>query len=115
MPMNLRHVRLSFKLRVAQRAVWLSFRAKMLAASRAAFLAPAVPIATVATGTPPGICTIESRAPSPPKEVAAIMPGKAALAPTIIISKPRPAAVLAHWNVKSGARWAEKMRISKGI
>ena len=32
----------------------------------AAFAAPASPIATVATGTPRGICTVESSASSPP-------------------------------------------------
>src|SRR5690606_34572124 len=35
------------------------------AASSAALIAPALPIASVPTGTPPGICTIESRLSSP--------------------------------------------------
>jgi hypothetical protein len=37
----------------------------MRTASKPAFFAPAVPIASVATGTPPGICTIESNESSP--------------------------------------------------
>ena len=32
----------------------------MATASRPAFFAPGLPMASVATGTPPGICTIES-------------------------------------------------------
>ncbi len=39
--------------------------AKMRTANRPAFFAPAVPIASVATGTPPGICTIERSESSP--------------------------------------------------
>ena len=42
-----------------------SARARIWAASTAAFLAPALPTATVATGMPPGICTVESRASRP--------------------------------------------------
>ncbi len=37
----------------------------MLTANSAAFVAPALPIAKVATGTPPGICTIDSSESSP--------------------------------------------------
>ncbi len=37
----------------------------MLTANSAAFVAPALPMASVATGTPPGICTIESSESSP--------------------------------------------------
>ena len=37
----------------------------MLTASRAALIAPALPMASVATGTPPGICTIDSSESSP--------------------------------------------------
>ena len=36
-----------------------SFSASTLAASSAALMAPALPIASVPTGTPAGICTIE--------------------------------------------------------
>src|SRR5437868_7223778 len=38
---------------------------RMLAASSAAFVAPALPIARVATGTPAGICTIDSSESTP--------------------------------------------------
>jgi len=37
----------------------------MLAASKAAFVAPAVPMASVPTGTPAGICAMESRESMP--------------------------------------------------
>src|SRR5262249_35634864 len=39
--------------------------ARMDAASSAALMAPALPIASVPTGTPPGICTIDSRESMP--------------------------------------------------
>ena len=69
--------------------------------------APASPIAKVATGTPLGICTMDSNESSPRKYFegtgtpntgtsvsAAIMPGKCAAppAPAIMARKPRPAA-----------------------
>ena len=62
---------------VITRSVWLwrycfSFSrscgrefASMATASRAALVAPALPIASVPTGTPAGICTIERRSPLP--------------------------------------------------
>ena len=46
-------------------AIDSSFSARIAAASRAALIAPARPIASVPTGTPPGIWTIESRLSSP--------------------------------------------------
>ena len=46
--------------------------ARMAAASSAAFMAPAVPIASVPTGTPPGICTIDRRLSSPPSALLSI-------------------------------------------
>ena len=42
----------------------------MRIASRAAFFAPCEPMASVPTGTPPGICTIASSASSPPSALA---------------------------------------------
>ena len=39
--------------------------ARIATASRPAFLAPALPMASVPTGTPPGICTIDSSESSP--------------------------------------------------
>src|SRR5207248_2580512 len=41
--------------------IFESFNASSAAANKAALIAPALPMAKVATGTPPGICTIESR------------------------------------------------------
>lgn len=43
----------------------LSDRASICTASMAAFFAPAFPIATVATGTPGGICTVLNSASRP--------------------------------------------------
>ena len=79
-------------------------------------------MAMEATGTPPGICTMESRASRPCREVAsigmpitgrmvceAITPARcaAAPAPAIIILMPRPAAEAANFVVRSGVRCAE--------
>src|SRR3990172_4319491 len=44
----------------------------MAAAKSPAFIAPALPIANVATGMPPGICTVESSASRPFRSELAI-------------------------------------------
>ena len=87
-----------------------SFSARIAAASSAALIAPARPIASVPTGTPPGIWTIESRLSSPLSAwlsigtpstgkgvIAATMPGRCAAppAPATITSRPRAFASLA--------------------
>ena len=87
-----------------------SVPARMAAAKRAALIAPALPMAKVATGTPPGIWTMESRlscpfklwlstgTPSTGRAVkAAVMPGRWAAppAPAMMTRKPRDSAVLA--------------------
>src|SRR5437588_4910210 len=88
----------------------------------AALAAPQLPMATVATGTPFGICTIESNASMPPSGVAAIgtpitgkaleaasTPGSAAAPPAAAISTPSPraSAVDAYSSVFFGVRCAE--------
>src|SRR5581483_10134859 len=97
--------------------------ATMRAASTAALRALSTP--TVATGTPGGIWTIESRASSPSSTDfddrsgtpitgssgrAATTPGSAAArpAPQISTSRPRPAAPFAYSATASGARCAER-------
>lgn len=97
-------------------------------------------IATVATGTPFGICTIENNASCPPRQVPdigtpmtgrqvieAIIPGKWAAppAPAMIIFSPfslahygyqsRVDLTLAYSNIKSGVLCAETISNSKGI
>ena len=99
----------------------------MLAASSAAFTAPARPIASVPTGTPAGICTIDSSesipfsaldstgTPSTGRWVfAAAMPGRCAAppAPATITCSPRSAAEAAYSNSRSGVRWADTTRVS---
>ena len=84
-------------------------------------------IATVATGIPEGICTIEYRESTPPRsEVfmgmpitgkgnnAAHIPGRWAAfpAPAMITLKPFASADLAHSKKISGSRWAEMIVIS---
>lgn len=72
-----------------RRAIFLSFKANSAAANKAALVAPASPMAKVATGTPFGICTIDNKESSPCKcldgtgtpnmgtvVLAASMPGK---------------------------------------
>src|SRR3954447_16881197 len=95
----------------------------MRAASTAAFFALSTP--TVATGTPGGICTIESSASSPSRTLfeersgtpitgssvcAAQTPGSAAARPATAIStfSPRPAADSQYSATAFGARWAER-------
>ena len=90
-------------------------------------MAPATPIDRVPTGTPAGICTIESSestpfsvfdctgTPSTGREVfAAVMPGRCAAppAPAISTSRPRPRAALAYSKSRSGVRCAETTRVS---
>src|SRR6185503_500006 len=87
-----------------------SDRPRIAAACSAAFLAPASPIAKVATGTPPGIWAIESRESSPFRArlstgtpstgrvvMLATMPGRCAAppAPAMITRMPRLSASLA--------------------
>lgn len=88
---------------------------------------PARPIASVPTGMPAGICTMESRLSCPesafdstgtPKTgsdvIAAVMPGRCAAppAPAITTLKPASRAPLANETRRSGVRWAETMRAS---
>ena len=89
-----------------------------------------MPIASVPTGTPPGICTIESRESSPLNALrphreppapagrydAANIPGRCAAppAPATITWIPRPAAVVAYSVSRSGVRWAETTSASNG-
>src|SRR5271163_257070 len=97
------------------------------AASSAALTAPAGPIAKVPTGTPAGICTIDSRLSCPDNAWdsigtpntgsvvnAAVMPGRCAAppAPAMITSNPAAFAPLANATNLSGVRCAETMRAS---
>ena len=89
----------------------------------------ALPTATVATGTPPGICTIDSSESSPSSwasgtgtpitgsgVIDAVMPGRCAAppAPAMITRRPRSAAERAYSVMTSGVRCAETMRTSWG-
>src|SRR5579862_851774 len=102
---------------------------KIAAAINAALIAPAFPIASVATGIPAGICTIDNSESSPCSAFdstgtpntgkcvfAAVMPGRCAAppAPAMMTSMPRPAAPDAYSKSKSGVRCAETTRVSKG-
>src|SRR5713101_2344932 len=95
----------------------------MRAASQAAFLAPASPMATVATGIPAGICTIAYRESTPPRccvgtgtpitgrsVQAATTPGRCAAPPAAAITtfSPRSRAEVAHSMTPLGFRWAEQ-------
>src|SRR5262249_29867496 len=86
---------------------------RISAASSAAFTAPERPIASVPTGMPAGICTIDSMESVPASAADctgtpntgstvfdAVMPGRCAAppAPAITTSSPRPSAVLAYSN-----------------
>ena len=99
----------------------------MEAAKSAALIAPALPMAKVPTGTPPGIWTMlrsesipfmaldSTGTPSTGSGVMlAVMPGKWAAppAPAMMTLKPRPAAVLAYSTSRSGVRWALTTRVS---
>src|SRR5581483_7877193 len=102
--------------------------ATIRAAKSAALTAP--PMAIVATGTPGGICAIESSESMPcsafdctgtpitgSSVLAAVMPGKCAAPPAaaMIARMPRFAADSAYANISSGMRCAETTRISHGI
>ena len=82
---------------------------------------------TVATGTPPGICAVESRASSPPRVepasgtpitgstvCAASTPARWAAAPAPAMSTriPRASAPLTYCSTRAGDRWAEATVIS---
>src|SRR5204862_8069915 len=99
----------------------------MAAAQSAALAAPAAPIANVATGTPAGICTIDSSESSPPSDfdctgtpstgrrvLAAVMPGRCAAppAPAISTSRPRARAPGAYAQRGARARGAHDARLS---
>mmetsp|Transcript_21832 Transcript_21832/g.49722 ORF Transcript_21832/g.49722 Transcript_21832/m.49722 type:complete len:225 (+) Transcript_21832:141-815(+) len=100
----------------------------ILAARRPAFLA--LPIATVATGTPPGIWTMLYKESTPERAdvftgtpitgktvMAATIPGKCAAppAPAIMHCRPRLSADLAYCTIRSGVRCAETTVHSKGM
>src|SRR5947207_13073854 len=93
--------------------------ARIAAAHSAALVAPAAPIANVATGTPAGICTMDNSESSPPRDfdctgtpstgrmvLAAVMPGRCAAppAPAISTSSPRARAPEAYSNNRSEER-----------
>ena len=105
------------------------FAPRIAAASSAAFTAPALPIASVPTGTPAGICTMESSESTPfsaadstgtpstgSTVLAAAMPGRCAAppAPAISTSRPRASALPAYSKSRSGVRCAETTRTSCG-
>ena len=94
----------------------------MLMASRPAFVAPDLPIAVVATGMPPGICTIDSSESQPDSAwdctgtpmtgsvvCAATMPGRCAAppAPAMMTLMPLARALCANSPMSSGVRCAE--------
>src|SRR6185437_3843031 len=100
---------------------------RMAAAHNAALLAPAAPMAKVATGTPAGICTMDRSESMPPRlldgtgtpstgtvVLAAAMPGRWAAppAPAISTSRPRSRALPAYSNSRSGVRCADTTRTS---
>ncbi len=99
----------------------------MLAASNAALIAPGLPIASVPTGIPPGICRIDSSESLPSSAwvfigtpstgsgvIEAAMPGRCAAppAPAMITLKPLSRAPCAKSYRRLGVRWAETMRAS---
>ena len=101
----------------------------MLAARMAAFTAPARPIASVPTGIPAGICTIESSESIPcsafdstgtPRTGRSVfdahMPGRCAAppAPAMMTLMPRARAEAAYSKRRSGVRCAETTRHSNG-
>src|SRR5260370_19803726 len=105
------------------------FAPRMAAASKAALIAPAFPIAIVPTGTPPGIWAME-RSESKPFSVfdstgtpstgstvfEAVIPGRCAAppAPAMITSIPRFSPVEAYSKRRSGLRCADTTRVSYG-
>ena len=103
--------------------------ARIETASNPALVAPALPMASVATGTPAGIWTIESSESSPFSAApctgtpstgsvvwAATMPGRCAAppAPAMMTSSPRVSAVMANSAIHTGVRCAETMCRSHG-
>ena len=108
---------------------WASFIARspssvasIAIANSAAFDAPASPMANVATGTPRGICTIDSSESSPRRYLDGIgtpstgmtvleasMPGRCAAppAPAMMAFRPRSRALSAYANISSGMRCAD--------
>ena len=101
----------------------------MAAASSPALTAPDVPMASVPTGTPRGIWTIESSESTPLSdllstgtpstgriEIAASMPGKWAAppAPATITSRPRPSASRPYRKRRCGVLCAETTLLSTG-
>src|SRR5690606_12805194 len=104
-----------------------SATARIAAASSPALVAPGSPIASVPTGIPAGICTIDSSeswpfsafdstgTPSTGRWVIeATIPGRCAAppAPAMITLKPSSAAPWAKAKSRSGVRWAETIRAS---
>src|SRR5205823_10446537 len=102
----------------------LSCSPMIRAASQAAFFAPASPMATVATGTPAGIWTIEYSESRPPRCCvgtgtpitgrsvhAATTPGRCAAPPAAAMTtfKPRDRAPVAHSMTPRGFRCAEQI------
>src|SRR4051812_870680 len=103
--------------------------ARIATASSPALTAPDDPIATVATGTPLGIWTIDSSESRPFSAAlwtgtpitgrtvcAATIPGRCAAppAPATITSRPRPTADVAYSAIHCGVRCAETTRASCG-
>src|SRR5262245_25184566 len=96
----------------------------------AAFCAPDLPMATVATGTPPGICTVDSSASSPCRDeegrgtpitgrvvCAATTPARCAACPAPRMATPKPfsSSPAAMRAVSCGVRWALVTSISNGM
>src|SRR5882762_5415098 len=105
------------------------FAPRMEAARSAALTAPDLPMASVPTGMPAGICAMERSESRPFKAFdstgtprtgrtvfEAVMPGRCAAppAPAIMTSMPRFSAVAAYSKSRSGVRWAETTRVSCG-
>src|SRR5713101_35417 len=88
-----------------------------------------LPMASVPTGTPLGICAIERSESRPLRAFdstgtprtgrtvfEAVMPGRCAAppAPAMMTSMPRLSALEAYLKSRSGVRWAETTRVSCG-
>jgi hypothetical protein len=104
-------------------------RAEDRGGEQAALIAPARPMASVATGIPAGICTMESRESTPLSAfdstgtpstgrlvLAAAIPGRWAAppAPAMMTCRPRSRAPSQYSNNRSGVRCADTTRVSKG-
>src|ERR1700676_2694674 len=105
------------------------FAPRMAAARSAALTAPDLPIASVPTGTPLGICAMERRESRPLRAFDstgtprtgrtvfdAVIPGRCAAppAPAMMTSMPRFSALEAYLKSRSGVRCAETTRVSCG-